>query len=142
MHFSGVRVPLPPTGMECVNEKPAMHESLRYQILKRIQDNPEITQRELARKTGFSLGKINYCLRALIDKGLVKARNFKNSRNKSAYAYKLTPQGLDEKVRVTSRFLKAKLEEYEELKTEIEALRREVESGSLISEIKHQKSEG
>lgn len=102
-----------------------MQESIRYQILKHLQDNPEITQRELASQTGFSLGKINYCLRALIDRGLVKAENFKNSRNRPACIYKLTPRGLEEKAIVASRFLKLKLREYEELKKEIENLRTE-----------------
>ncbi|MCF8112200.1 MAG: MarR family EPS-associated transcriptional regulator [Desulfobacteraceae bacterium] len=104
-----------------------MHESVKYHILKHIQDNPEITQRELARKTGFSLGKINYCLRALIDKGLIKAENFRLSSRKTRYLYILTPRGLEEKARVTSRFLKKKLQEYEKLKAEIEELRAEAE---------------
>ena len=104
-----------------------MDESTHYRILKNIQDNPRITQRELARKTGFSLGKVNYCLRALMDKGLVKAGNFKNTRNRAAYVYKLTPRGIEEKLRVTSRFLKLKLKEYDDLKAEIEALRKEVQ---------------
>jgi len=102
-----------------------MQEAIQYHIFKQVQDNPEITQRELAGKTGMSLGKVNYCLRALVDKGCVKAINFKNSRKKSAYLYKLTPQGLEEKARVTCRFLKRKQQEYEELKAEIEELERE-----------------
>lgn len=104
-----------------------MDESTHYRILKNIQDNPRITQRELARKTGFSLGKVNYCLRALMDKGLVKAGNFKNARNRAAYVYKLTPRGIEEKLRVASRFLKLKLKEYDDLKKEIEGLRKEVQ---------------
>ena len=105
-----------------------MQESTRYHILKQIQDNPSITQRELSKKTGLSLGKTNYCLRALIDKGLVKSRNFKNANNKSSYAYILTPQGIEEKAKVTYRFLKQKLAEYNELQKEIEELRQEVEN--------------
>ena len=103
-----------------------MDESTHYRILKNIQDNPRITQRELARKTGFSLGKVNYCLRALMDKGLVKAGNFKNTRNRAAYVYKLTPRGIEEKLRVTSQFLKLKLKEYDALKAEIEQLRADI----------------
>lgn len=102
-----------------------MQESIRYHILKQIQDNPAVTQRELAHVAGVSLGKINYCLRALIDRGMVKAENFRHSAHKGRYLYKLTPKGLDEKARVTSRFLKRKLEEYEALKEEIERLREE-----------------
>ncbi|MFO8175501.1 MAG: MarR family EPS-associated transcriptional regulator [Longimicrobiales bacterium] len=105
-----------------------MDESTHYRILKHIQDNPRITQRELARKTGFSLGKVNYCLHALMDKGLVKASNFRNAKNRMAYAYKLTPRGIEEKIRVTGRFLKIKIKEYEELKAEIEALQKDTQS--------------
>ena len=111
-----------------------MNESIHYHILKQIQDNPEITQRELAGKTGMSLGKVNYCLRALVDKGCVKAINFKNSRKKSAYLYKLTPQGLEEKARVTVRFLRRKQREYEELKAELEELRTECYQLSVNSD--------
>ena len=103
-----------------------MQESTRYHILKYIQDNPAITQRELARKTGFSLGKVNYCLRALISKGLVKADNFSKSRNKPAYLYSLTPRGLEEKLRVTKRFFQAKLKEYDLIRHEIEVLKEEL----------------
>ncbi len=102
-----------------------MNESIHYHILKQIQDNPEITQRELADKAGVSLGKANYCLKALMDKGYIKAVNFKNAKRKSAYLYKLTPSGLKEKARVTVRFLKRKQQEYEEIKTQLEELERE-----------------
>ena len=100
----------------------------RYRLLKLLHEQPEITQRELAGEMGVSLGKANYCLRALLDKGYIKARNFRNSRNRSAYAYILTPSGLTEKTRVTCRFLKQKMREYEELKAEIERLK--LEAGS------------
>ena len=102
-----------------------MKEAIQYHIFKQVQDNPEITQRELAAKTGLSLGKVNYCLKALVDKGFIKAVNFKNSKKKSAYLYKLTPRGIEEKARVTVRFLRRKQREYEELKAEIEELERE-----------------
>ncbi|HKL81470.1 MAG TPA: MarR family EPS-associated transcriptional regulator [Desulfobacter sp.] len=102
-----------------------MQESIRYHILKQIQDNPEITQRELARVAGVSLGKINYCLRALADKGLIKAERFRQNPHKGRYLYALTPKGLEEKTRVTSRFLRKKLQEYDALKEEIERLREE-----------------
>ena len=102
-----------------------MNESIHYHILKQVQDNPEITQRELADKAGVSLGKVNYCLKALMDKGFIKAVNFKNAKRKSAYLYKLTPKGIEEKARVTYRFLRRKQQEYEDLKAEIEELERE-----------------
>lgn len=100
-------------------------EEDRYRLLRRLADNPNISQRSLAAELGISLGKLNYCLRALIEKGLVKAANFRTSRNKAAYAYLLTPRGLDEKARMTVRFLKRKLAEYEAIRVEIEDLRRE-----------------
>jgi len=108
-----------------------MDDPTNYHLLKTLESNPELTQRDLAKELGFSLGKTNYCLRALMDKGLVKASNFRNSQNKTAYIYKLTPQGIDEKARVTYRFLKRKQREYEELKQEIEELRQEYEGGKV-----------
>ena len=86
-----------------------------------------MTQRELATALGVSLGKVNYCLKALIEKGWVKANNFRNHNNKAAYAYLLTPKGLERKAQITVRFLKRKVEEYEALKQEIEQLQREVD---------------
>ncbi len=91
-----------------------------------MQENPDLTQRELAEKLGMSVGGLNYCLNALIDKGLVKMQNFSRSKNKFKYVYLLTPQGIAEKLVLTSRFLKRKTEEYDELKAEIEALKVEV----------------
>mgnify|MGYP001554540258 CR=1 FL=1 len=99
------------------------------QVLRHLEANPEITQRELARELGVSVGKVNYCIKALVQKGWVKATNFKNSNNKSAYAYLLTPTGIERKARITMTYLKRKVEEYESLKKEIEELRREVASG-------------
>jgi EPS-associated MarR family transcriptional regulator len=97
-----------------------------YKVLRHIEDNPEITQRELARDLGISLGKANYCLKALIEKGWVKANNFKNSNNKAAYAYLLTPKGIERKAQITVSYLKRKLEEYESIKQEIEQLKSEL----------------
>ncbi len=91
-----------------------------------MQENPDLTQRELAEKLGMSVGGLNYCLNALIDKGLVKMQNFSNSKNKFKYVYLLTPQGVAEKMGLTSRFLKCKIAEYNALKFEIEALKAEV----------------
>jgi len=101
-------------------------EEIHLQVLRIIESNPEITQRELAKSLGVSLGKTNYCLKALIEKGWLKANNFKNSNNKLAYAYILTPKGIEEKANITVQFLKRKLWEFEALKEEIEQLRREV----------------
>ncbi|MGK2925973.1 MAG: MarR family EPS-associated transcriptional regulator [Lysobacterales bacterium] len=97
-------------------------------VLRYLEDNPEITQRELARELGISLGKANYCLKALIEKGWVKANNFKNSNNKAAYAYLLTPTGIERKAQITARYLRRKMEEYEDLKQEIAQLQREMEA--------------
>jgi EPS-associated MarR family transcriptional regulator len=91
-----------------------------------LQDNPDLTQRELAEKLGISVGGLNYCLKALMEKGLVKMKNFSNSKNKFGYVYVLTPVGMAEKAAITHRFLQRKMNEYEALKAEIEALRSEV----------------
>ena len=104
-------------------------DEYRYKILKLVEANPEVSQRELASQLGISLGKVNFCLKALIDKGLVKATNFRNSNNKLAYMYLLTPSGIEEKASTTLRFLRYKIHEYEVLQAEIEELRREATSG-------------
>jgi len=109
----------------------------RYRLLKYLDEHPNATQRELARELGISLGKANYCLRALIEKGWVKLRNFKNSENKSAYSYILTRHGLQEKMNVTVAFLRRKVAEYNASAREIELLREEVRllTGSVPDEI-------
>jgi EPS-associated MarR family transcriptional regulator len=99
-------------------------------ILREINDNPQVTQRELSARLGLSLGKINYLLQSLIQKGFVKADNFKNSTNKIAYLYLLTPSGLEEKARITYRFLQRKTEEYERLAQEIRRLKEEVDASN------------
>ena len=109
-----------------------MSEEISYQVIKLIEQDPEISQRELSKELGVSLGKVNYCLRALIDKGWVKAKNFKNSQNKMAYRYLLTPHGVQEKAALTVSFLKRKLVEHEELQREIESLRSEISRGGNI----------
>lgn len=96
-----------------------LSDESRYRILRLIEQNPAINQREIARELGISLGKVNFCLNALIEKGIVKATSFLNSRNKRAYAYILTPQGIEDKARVTLRFLRRKVTEYEALQREI-----------------------
>lgn len=104
-----------------------LSDEYRYKILRLLEEDPQMSQRNLARELGISLGKVNYCLQALIDRGLVKANNFKNSQNKQAYMYLLTRRGITEKARVTMRFLKYKVNEYENLQREIESLKREIE---------------
>ena len=101
-------------------------QETHFKVLRHIEGNPEVTQRELAQELGISLGKANYCLKALIDKGFIKARNFHNSNHKRAYLYKLTPSGIDAKARISVAFLRRKMQEYEQLKTEIEQLRDEL----------------
>jgi EPS-associated MarR family transcriptional regulator len=113
--------------------KTKVEEETHYKIMRVLEENPDLTQRELAEKLGMSVGGVNYCLNALIDKGLVKMSNFQKSKNKFKYVYLLTPQGIAEKVELTSRFLKRKMEEYEALKVEIEGLKVEMEGREVTS---------
>lgn len=101
-----------------------LQEDTHFRVLALLDKNPDISQRELAKQLGVSLGGVNYSLRALVDRGMVKAQNFSKSERKLAYAYVLTPQGLAEKTKLTARFLKRKMEEYEALKAEIESLQQ------------------
>lgn len=101
------------------------------QALRVLERNPELSQRELAKELGVSLGKTHYILSSLIDVGLVKANNFRRSDNKLGYAYLLTPKGIAEKAAVTARFLVRKQEEYTALKREIEVLRSELDAEGL-----------
>ncbi len=105
--------------------KSRIQEEAHFQILRHLHENPELSQRELGERVGISLGAVNYCLKALVDRGLVKARNFRRSPNKMGYAYFLTPAGLSEKTLLTGRFLKRKIAEYETLKKEISLLSAE-----------------
>ena len=102
-----------------------LSDEYRYKILKRLEANPEISQRELAGELGISLGRVNYCIQALVEKGLVKANNFRNSKNKKGYAYLLTPRGIEDKAKITVEFLKIKIAEHEALTKEIKSLREE-----------------
>jgi EPS-associated MarR family transcriptional regulator len=103
-----------------------IQEDTNFRVMRLLQENPDLTQRELAEKLGVSVGGLNYCLKALMEKGLVKMQNFTHSKNKFGYVYVLTPRGIAEKAKLTSKFLKRKLDEYESLKAEIEALTIEV----------------
>lgn len=101
-------------------------EDAHLKVMRLLEINPRISQRELAAALGLSLGKVNYCLKALLSKGLLKMQNFQSNKRKLAYAYVLTPAGILEKAALTRRFLKHKVEEYEALKAEIESLQKEM----------------
>jgi len=101
-------------------------EATSYHLLKAIEGDAGLSQRDLANRLGISLGKVNFCLKALIGKGCLKVRRFRNSKNKNAYLYLLTPQGIEEKCRLAARFLQIKMDEYEALKKELDELTREV----------------
>jgi EPS-associated MarR family transcriptional regulator len=109
-----------------LNNQTKIQEEARFQILRLLHDNPSLSQRELSQRVGVSLGAVNYCVKALVERGLVKAGNFSASQNKIGYAYVLTPAGISEKARLTGRFLIRKKAEYEALRMEIDALSREV----------------
>ena len=102
-----------------------LQEDTYFRVMRILQDNPDLTQRELAEKLGISVGSLNYCLKALTEKGLVKMKNFANSKNKFGYVYVLTPNGIAEKTNATHQFLKRKMEEYKALKIEIKVLKKE-----------------
>lgn len=105
-------------------------DELGVALLRRLAEAPQASQRELARDTGVSLGKLNYALRALVDKGWVKAGNFGRSPDKLSYAYLLTPSGIEAKARLTRAFLAHKMSEYDRLRVEIEDLRAELGDGT------------
>lgn len=98
---------------------------VRFRVMRALEQDPKMSQRDLARDLGVSLGGVNYCLKALINRGSIKVENFRASDNKMRYAYILTPEGMAEKGHLTARFLKRKMREYEALRAEIEALKNE-----------------
>ncbi|GJL87296.1 MAG: MarR family EPS-associated transcriptional regulator [Minwuia thermotolerans] len=100
---------------------------MHFRVLRLLEENPEMSQRDLAQAVGISVGGAHYCLNALIEKGLIKIGNFSAARDKRRYAYILTPKGIAEKSALTGRFLKRKMAEYEALKAEIDALKVELE---------------
>ena len=104
---------------------PVNKKDIRLDLLRKLESNPKYTQRDLSKEMEVSLGKINYCMKKLIEKGWLKAKNFQQSENKKAYAYFLTSKGMDQKSKLTIVFLKRKMEEYELLKGEIEQLKKE-----------------
>jgi EPS-associated MarR family transcriptional regulator len=102
-------------------------KDIQLDLLRKLEANPECTQRELSKEMGVSLGKVNYCMKKLIEKGSVKLINFSHNPNKVGYIYLLTPKGIEEKTRLTFAFLKIKLEEYKILKEEISSLKQDAE---------------
>lgn len=105
----------------------ATNEDAHFHVLRELNTNPALSQRELAAKLGISLGKTNYCLKTLVERGWVKAGNVRNRKNGFGYTYQLTPEGLDQKARLSMRFLQRKRVEYEALKKEIAELSQEIE---------------
>lgn len=105
-------------------------DETQYKLLRLIEVNPQMSQREVARELGMSLGKVNYCLQALMRKGWIKAVNFKNSQNKSAYMYLLTPRGLKQKAELTVHFLQVKMHEFERLRAEIRQMQQDTKEQS------------
>ncbi len=113
--------------------KSKIQEEARFQILRYVHENPAISQRELSVRLGVSLGAVNYCLKALLDRGLVKIQNFSNNPNKVGYSYFLTRTGITEKTLLTARFLKRKKFEYDALKKEIAELSIELEQSARVN---------
>ena len=115
-----------------------LNEDKYFRLMRILEATPDISQREMAKVLGVSFGCINYCLNALIDKGLVKIHNFNQNQNKFGYVYLLTPAGIAEKASLTSSFLKRKMDEYEALKVEIETLKSEIDIQTIKSFTTHE----
>ena len=115
-------------------ESLSRQESLDFELLALLEREPQLSQREMAGRLGISLGRTNYCLRALVDKGAIKLGNFRASRTKLSYAYRLTPTGISQRVSLTRRFLERKLAEYDRLEAQIAELRRELGEGRQADE--------
>ena len=111
-----------------IQKSASFQEEIKLEVLRRLYQTPEVSQRELAKDLGVGLGTINFCFQALVEKGLVKMQNFSQSKNKLRYAYLLTPAGVAEKSKLTAEFLKRKVAEYETLQAEIETLKTEMNS--------------
>jgi EPS-associated MarR family transcriptional regulator len=108
------------------SRKSQLQQDTYFRVMRLLQENPDLSQRELAHRLGVSLGGLNYCINSLIEKGWVKVNNFRQSKQKLGYAYILTPQGLIEKAQLTGSFLSRKMREFEALRAEIEALKVDV----------------
>ena len=109
-----------------INKVAGFQEEIQLKVLRRLQQTPEISQRVLAKDLGISLGSINFCFQALVEKGWVKMQNFSQSKNKLRYAYLVTPKGVAEKSKLTAEFMKRKVTEYHALQLEIEILKSEI----------------
>ena len=116
-----------------------LKEDIEFKVINSLADHPSITQRDLARLLGFSLGKVNYCIQALMGKGMIKIKNFKNSNNKSSYQYFFTPKGIEQKSRLTIEFLKIKINEHENLVKEIKALEKKCNDLSMYNKVEKNK---
>jgi EPS-associated MarR family transcriptional regulator len=117
-----------------------LEDEIHYRLLKVLEETPDVTQRELAARLGISLGKANYCVRAVLGRGWVKMDNFRRNPNKMGYVYLLTPKGIEEKTRLAVRFLRHKLHEFDALKVEIERLQLEVESSAASKYVAKRRS--
>ncbi len=107
-----------------------LQEDTHFRVLSLLQANPDLTQREIANELGLSTSGLNYCLRALIEKGWIKVQNFNESKNKFGYIYVLTPVGVAQKIAITGKFLQRKIREYEDLRNEIDRLTKEVQNSN------------
>ncbi len=112
-----------------------LRDEMYFRVLRALERSSNVTQRELANETNISLGGINYCLKALSEKGWIKIRNFQKSKNRISYVYKLTPLGIAEKLTLTQTFLAKKLAEYEALRLEIEELNSEIEERAILGKL-------
>ena len=112
--------------LNSINKFPAFQEEIQFKVLRRLHQTPEVSQRVLAKEFGISLGSINFCFQALVEKGCIKMQNFSQSKNKLRYAYLLTPAGIAEKSKLTAKFMLRKVAEYEALQVEIESLKAEI----------------
>ena len=117
------------------SEDITFQDELRLRVMRVLEENPEASQRQIASELNVSLGGVNYCLKALVDRGLVKLGNFAKSNRKIGYAYCLTPEGMTEKAKITARFLKRKMAEYEQLQVEIEQLKAEMQPSELRADL-------
>jgi EPS-associated MarR family transcriptional regulator len=116
-----------------MNRRAEFQEDIQFQVLRRLHETPDLSQRKLAKELGISLGSINFCFQALMEKGWVKMQNFSQSTHKMGYVYLLTPSGIREKSKLTTWFLKRKMKEYEALCREIEQLKAELPSESRVA---------
>ena len=134
MHFADTAVAMDQPSAIQAETGTSARETLDFELLYLIEKEPGLSQREIAERLGISLGKVNYCLKALARKGAIKLGNFRASKNKLRYAYVLTPKGIRHRMGMTQRFLQGKLREYERLKAQIESLERELTNGNRKDE--------